>query len=91
MILLTIYVSLAIAETPFTTALAVALEIIGEALGFGELVLRSRVEMVRGWVWEIGVDPRGTLVVNGWCSIRGFAAEPGDIVGLLHDCSRRCR
>ena len=90
MILLTIYVSVAIAETPFTTTLAVALEIIGKALGFRELVLRSRVEMVRGWVWEIGVDSRGTLVVNG-CSIRGFAAEPGDIVGLLHDCSRRCR
>ena len=87
MILLTVHFSLAIAETPFAATFIVTVEITRESSRCRELVLRSWVEVVRGWAWEVGIDSRGTVVVNG-CSIGGFAAEPGDFVRLLHIRSR---
>jgi len=88
---LTTYVPIVIAETSFTTAFVTAVETIGGTLRRRELMLRSWIEVVRGWAWEVGVGSGGALVVNG-CTVSGFAAEPGDVVGtLLHDCGGRWR
>lgn len=81
----TVFVSVAIVETPSATALATVtvatVETIGGALRLRELVLGGGVELMRGWVWEIWADSGGAVVVNG--SSGCITEEPGDVVGLL--------
>lgn len=82
------FVSTAIPEISFATAAVVvvltAVEATREASRrFGHL-LRRVFHDVGGGVWEVWIDPRRTLVVDG-PPVGGAAEEPGDIVGLLHD------
>ena len=81
-------VPIAVVEIPFTSAVVIvdvaAVEITGEASRLRELVLRRRVEVVVwGWIWEVRVNSRGTVVANG-TTVGGVAKEPGSFVGLLH-------
>ena len=82
------HASITVEEIPFSTAFAVvtvtAVETSREVPGLRKLVLRRKFKVVRSWVWEVGLDSRGTVVVDDGYSAGGVTEEPGGVVGLLH-------